>query len=93
MKDVLDQRPETESSQSLPVKGYTKDRENMEDVAELIELQSIGAAARVSSRVIRQLIIAIRKDKILREFFFRVTVNPVLPDRFSVVPEGKQANE
>lgn len=90
MPDILDKRPNTESSQSLPVKGYTEDRENMEDIAELIDLQSIGASARVSARVVLELICVIRANKILREFFFRVSGNPVLPERFLVVPEGKQ---
>ncbi|TAL13963.1 hypothetical protein EPN95_04720 [Patescibacteria group bacterium] len=90
LKDILDKRPETESSATLPVKGYTEDRANMDDVAELIDLKSPGASVRVSMRVLKQIIIAVRKDPILREFFFRVTVNSVIPDRILVSPEGKK---
>ena len=91
--DLLDPRPETESSSSLPVKGYSKNRKDMEDIALLLDLNSGGTSARVSMNVLRELILAIRTNKTLREFFFRVTVNPVVPDGVLVVPAGVERKD
>lgn len=86
--NTLDLMPKCESSVVIPFRGYSEDKANMESIAEMLSLKSASASPRVSMRVLRSIVKAIKNDPILAEFLYRVTVNTVIQPKKSVIQRG-----